>query len=288
MTTYRQPEYEALIQEIRAQEERENAESLGCELRPGSAEVRVSTNMAAPTNMLTDRELECITTVFRSFETGLRGATIYPSDLHPAMKMLGLNPSEQEVVDIPNNIAKKGLIYFPDFCQLILKWFRDNKEEKENFNQNMFKLLCGTDPFPKDFRAKKYKMDKHSITKADFVQIMRSLPVRVPDHDIEEMFTFADKDNDGKLSYAEFKIMIDPPAPPEVPKPSITELGLPPQIFSPEPAGPESALASPLLASSRVSSFFGSSASLSTRPRPGLSKASSVAGSTLNVSQTHV
>ena len=83
MTTYRQPEYEALIQvkfgrwlfqgynidpmqEIRAQEERENAESLGCELRPGSAEVRVSTNMAAPTNMLTDRELECITTVFRS------------------------------------------------------------------------------------------------------------------------------------------------------------------------------------------------------------------------------
>ena len=27
-------------------------------------------------------------------------------DLHPAMKMLGLNPTEQEVVDIPNNIAK--------------------------------------------------------------------------------------------------------------------------------------------------------------------------------------
>ena len=121
MTTYRQPEYEALIQvkfwrwffqgynidpiqEIRAQEERENAESLGCELRPGSAEVRVSTTMATPSTMLTDRELECITTVFRwvmsiillliehlpllikyscltqrSFETGLRGATIYPS-----------------------------------------------------------------------------------------------------------------------------------------------------------------------------------------------------------------
>ena len=83
-------------------------------------------------------------------------------DLHPAMKMLGLNPSEQEVVDIPNNIAKyesghfyvdqendesplcrKGLIYFPEFCQLILKWFRDNKEAKENFNQNMFKVSHG-------------------------------------------------------------------------------------------------------------------------------------------------
>ena len=45
--------------------------------------------------------------------------------------------------------------------------------------------------------------------------------------------------------------MIDPPAPPEVKRPSISELGMAPQIFSPEPAGPESALASPLLASSR-------------------------------------
>ena len=65
-------------------------------------------------------------------------------------------------------------------------------------------------------------MDKHSITKvsyqmfspdihvsslqAEFVQIMRSLPVCVPDDDIEEMFAFADKDNDGALSYAEFKV----------------------------------------------------------------------------------
>ena len=38
------------------------------------------------------------------------------------------------------NLYRKGLIYFPEFCQLILKWFRDNKEEKENFNQNMFKV----------------------------------------------------------------------------------------------------------------------------------------------------
>ena len=48
----------------------------------------------------------------------------------------------------------------------------------------------------------------HGSLQADFVQIMRSLPVRVPDHDIEEMFAFADKDNDGKLSYAEFKVIL--------------------------------------------------------------------------------
>ena len=39
----------------------------------------------------------------------------------------------------------------------------------------------------------------------DFVQIMTNLPVEVSDEDIEEMFEFADKNKDGKLSYKEFK-----------------------------------------------------------------------------------
>ena len=35
---------------------------------------------------------------------------------------------------------------------------------------------------------------------------MKNLPVCVSDHDIEEMFAFADKDRDGQLSYAEFQV----------------------------------------------------------------------------------
>ena len=92
-------------------------------------------------------------------------------DLHQAMKMLGLNPSEQEVVDIPNIIARynyelglsykfgsscnqlcpdhafwnpyvvrNGLIYFPEFCQLVLKWFRKDELQEEDFRENMFKV----------------------------------------------------------------------------------------------------------------------------------------------------
>ena len=37
---------------------------------------------------------------------------------------------------------------------------------------------------------------------------MRSLPVPVSELDIEEMFTFADKNKDGKLSYKEFEVGI--------------------------------------------------------------------------------
>ena len=40
-----------------------------------------------------------------------------------------------------------------------------------------------------------------TIHQADFCQIMKSLPETVLEEDIEEMFTFADTDGDGKLSY---------------------------------------------------------------------------------------
>ena len=82
-----------------------------------ATEVKVTNNITNHPDMLTDKELEDVTAVFRSLETGLRGATIDPQDLHKAMKRLGLNPSDQEMVDIPNRIAKNGLIYFPDFCK---------------------------------------------------------------------------------------------------------------------------------------------------------------------------
>ena len=47
---------------------------------------------------------------------------------------------------------------------------------------------------------------------------------QVSEEDIEEMFSFADKDGDGKISYTEFKIMINPPKPPEQPRPTLADL----------------------------------------------------------------
>ena len=56
------------------------------------------------------------------------------------MQMVGLNPSEQEVIDIPNELAREGLLYFPDFCTVVLERMRQTKEEEEDFYQNMFKV----------------------------------------------------------------------------------------------------------------------------------------------------
>ena len=85
--------------------------------------------------------------------------------------------------------------------------------------------MCGTDPFPKDFKAKKYRqarswdqrsfssclfprLEKHALNKEDFAFIMRNLPVPVAEAEIDEMFQFADKNQDGKLSFAEFELMV--------------------------------------------------------------------------------
>ena len=54
------------------------------------------------------------------------------------MKMLGLNPMEQEIVDLTNTITRNGFIYFPDFCKIVLKRWREVDEEV--FRQNMFKV----------------------------------------------------------------------------------------------------------------------------------------------------
>ena len=46
------------------------------------------------------------------------------------------------------------------------------------------------------------------MNKEDFAFIMRNLPVPVSECEIDEMFEFADKNQDGKLSFAEFELMV--------------------------------------------------------------------------------
>ena len=62
-------------------------------------------------------------------------------------------------------------------------------------------MLCGTDPFPELFRAKRYKLNQKFLTKMEFQFIMRNLPVAVAEDEIEEMFAAADADKDGKIGY---------------------------------------------------------------------------------------
>ena len=57
------------------------------------------------------------------------------------MKALGLNPGEQEMIDMTNEVSVNGLIYYPDFCKLVLRKYRE--ENRETLNQALFKVMVG-------------------------------------------------------------------------------------------------------------------------------------------------
>ena len=135
----------------------------------------------------------------RQFETGVREASINSGDLLSALKCLGLNTMEQEIMDLSNNLSKDGLIFFPDFCNIVLKRFRE--EDEEEFAKTMFKVFCGTDSHPKEFRAKKYKVHQRFLSLHEFQVIMRTLPVHIEESEILEMFSASDKNGDGQIAY---------------------------------------------------------------------------------------
>ena len=59
-------------------------------------------------------------------------------DVLMAMKSLGLNPAEQETIDMTNEVGNNGLVYFPDFCKIVLRKYRE--DDKELLNQALFKV----------------------------------------------------------------------------------------------------------------------------------------------------
>ena len=43
--------------------------------------------------------------------------------------------------------TRKGLIYFPDFCQIVLERFRENEAEEEEFRKTIFKVADDDDEY---------------------------------------------------------------------------------------------------------------------------------------------
>ena len=59
----------------------------------------------------------------------------------------------QEVIDLTNNNVKNGYIYFPEFCNIIHKKYRE--EDEQVFYQDMFKVVIELPtPFIKTRRFK--------------------------------------------------------------------------------------------------------------------------------------
>ena len=70
--------------------------------------------------------------------TQINPCNVFSKDVLSAMKALGLNPAEQETVDMTNEVGCNGLVYFPDFCKIVLRKYRE--DDKELLNQALFKV----------------------------------------------------------------------------------------------------------------------------------------------------
>ena len=56
---------------------------------------------------------------------------LFLKDALDAMKALGLNPGEQEMIDMTNEVNNNGLIYYPDFCKLVLRKYREESKGRD-------------------------------------------------------------------------------------------------------------------------------------------------------------
>ena len=123
-------------------------------------------------------------------------------DLATAMKKLGLNPTETEIQDLINEVEMNGYIYYPEFCQIMMRKMREDDEE--NFHQELYRTFVGPKWTPTE-PANLYNVHKEFLTFEQFKMVMTNLPDYVSESQAEEIFRIADRDGNGYISYTEFK-----------------------------------------------------------------------------------
>ena len=141
-------------------------------LNPRQRSVSVCHDMTSHPTKLTAKEMDSVTAAFKSCESGLRGATIKEEvdsigyyvaftrfsaecsegDADGGAEPLGprvcghpqwarqVPRRDEDCVQIMVTIRRKGLLYYPDFCDVVLERFRESKEEEEDFYQYTFKV----------------------------------------------------------------------------------------------------------------------------------------------------
>ena len=125
------------------------------------------------------------------------------------MKDLGLNPTESEIQDLINEVERNGFIYYPAFCKVIMRKFREEPEEA--FRQELFRTLVGSKEYDETTIAPLYNINKEQLTFEQFKYVMMNLPDFVSEEDCKAMYGHADKDNNGSISYKEFTLMCNVP-----------------------------------------------------------------------------
>ena len=140
-------------------------------------------------NELTDEQKREIRDAFSSFEQD----GLMPDELKTAMKTLGFDANNQEVLKILDKIdSKKGPLKFDDFMDVMVE--KNTEKDPEVEIRKAFKVLCeeGTE----------------KITLKSLSKICADLGEKIGDEELQEMINEADKDQDEEVGEEDFiKIM---------------------------------------------------------------------------------
>merc|ERR1719273_1053771 len=129
---------------------------------------------------------------FKAFDWNNSGKISY-SNLQAAMRRCGHNPTDIEVSDIINKIHNDtGSLDFEDFHKIMDE--RTKELDPETSYKECFRV------FSKD--------QDGCITAEEMKFVLMHLPGKITYKEIDEMIKTVDKNEDWKISYSEFRVML--------------------------------------------------------------------------------
>jgi len=148
--------------------------------------------MASDTKM-SEEQIAELKQAFNEFDVD-GGGTINTTELGYAMRAMGMNPTEQELLDLINEYDTdgSGMIEFPEFCNMMSD--KMNAVNDEDMIRMAFRVLD--------------KYGTGTISSKNFKHLMTHIGDKLSDAEVEEMIAEADKDGDGTLNYEEFVKML--------------------------------------------------------------------------------
>ncbi|XP_040580068.1 neo-calmodulin [Lepeophtheirus salmonis] len=144
-------------------------------------------------NIFREAERELCKEAFSKFDPS--GSGIIPKEeLTPLLRCMGQNPTDNEVNDMINkvDVDGSGVVEFEEFVtffNILMKSVNPENEAREAYRR-----------FDQDSEG--------NVDLEDLRFVLSNLPVRLSNAEIEEMVKSADPDNDGKLSFQEFRVIL--------------------------------------------------------------------------------
>ncbi|CAI2351051.1 unnamed protein product [Caenorhabditis sp. 36 PRJEB53466] len=157
---------------------------------------RQGTNQSACSDAdeFTQEELQEFAQAFKLFDKDGNN-TMNIKELGEAMRMLGLNPTEEELLNMVNeyDVDGNGKIDFGEFCKMMKEM---NKETDQELIRLAFKV------FDKDGNG--------YITAQEFKHFMTTMGERFSEEEVDEIIREVDKDGDEQIDLNEFVNMVAP------------------------------------------------------------------------------